>query len=632
MSDNERKDEQFITCLKANESYKNIKAGFEWNDIPRFAVIVGENGSGKTALLEQISLLSKDSEEYSIFQNSLDNKILYYDNIMLQNQHYNYNDSINPLKKLIEQETYRVPYDDLIYQIRIDELSNMGISRAPHNDLNNQLQRNIQTITFEEFLEEDFSNFNQKTQEIIRIYKDKFIERFKPFNYFLKRHNKTIKDLLLNMSKDEVKQWLDSLTDINFNSTPAIFNQELLLNIFGHYFIIHEKYKRELERQYPEKLVKEIKEEVEKEIGKNPLDRINEILQQYYPKYEVEVSRDVSDNIQLICRERQNRNEVPLNQLSLGEQIIISLVLWQYENTSLDSVILLLDEPDAHLNPKMAKMLIDILKNVVVEKFNCQLIMTTHSPSSVAYCEEEDLFFMEEGKIRSIEKKETIEKLSEGVMTFNYAISVIEQIQQSNKILMVEGETDKLHIENFYQLKGEKLPFKIIACNGASNMRHVAIAFEQLKIPHEKILFLCDYDKEGRGIYEQIKSKYTAIYTLDTESLSKDNDRIRLKNYPIEMLYPLDILKNNNLLEELGLKDYLIGLDNTSQIEKSKEFEQLQGKEKYKIESDSDKKSKFANEVIKTLNINKDFEEFEGLIKIIEKKFEYKFSNSNSSS
>ena len=81
MSDNERKDEQFITCLKANESYKNIKAGFEWNDIPRFAVIVGENGSGKTALLEQISLLSKDSEEYSIFQNSLDNKILYYDNI-----------------------------------------------------------------------------------------------------------------------------------------------------------------------------------------------------------------------------------------------------------------------------------------------------------------------------------------------------------------------------------------------------------------------------------------------------------------------------------------------------------------------------------------------------------------------
>ena len=600
MSDNETKDEQFITCLKANESYKNIKAGFEWNDITRFAVITGENGSGKTALLEQISFLSKDNTQHSIFQNFLNSKIRYYDNIVLQNQQYTYNDT--------NKDSLRVAIENTL-------------NDSDYEDLNNQLQKfGNKTITLKDFLEENFATFNQAQQKLIRTYRDSFMRHLKPFVPFLKRHNKTIMDILVNMSKDEVKQWLDTLTDINFNSIPAIFNQELLLNIFGHYFIRYDKCKRELEKQYPQKLVSEIKEELEKEIGKNPLDRINTILQQYYPKYEVEVSRNSSDNIRLICKDRQNRNEILLNQLSLGEQIIISLLLWQYENTSLDSVVLLLDEPDAHLNPKMAKMLMDILKNIVVEKFNCQVIMTTHSLSSVACCEEEDLFFMEEGKIRPIEKKEIIEKLSEGVMTFNYAINVIEQIQQFNKILMVEGETDKLHIENFYQLKGEKLPFKIIACNGASNMRHVAIAFEQLKIPHEKISFLCDYDKEGIAVYKDLKKnlKYAAIYTLDIESLSKDDDIIRLKNYPIEMLYPLDILKNNNLLEELGLKDYLIDLDNTSQIEKSKEFEQLQAKEKYKIKLDSDK-SKFANEVIKTLDINKDFEEVEGLIIRIKK-------------
>lgn len=608
MSDSEKKDEQFITCLKANESYKNIKAGFEWNDIPRFAAITGENGSGKTALLEQINSLSKDNTQHSIFQNFLGSKIRYYDNITLQNQQYTYNDAINPLKKFLEEETYRAPY----------------------NDLNNQLQRNGQTITFEDFLEEDFSNFNQKIQELIRIYKDSFINRFKPFDSFLKRHNKTIKDLLLNMSKDEVKQWLDSLIDINTESVPAIFNQKLLLNIFGRYFIRYEKCKIELEKQYPQELVSEIKKKAEREIGGNPLDKINAILQQYYPKYEVEVSRNSSDNIQLICKDRQNRNEILLNQLSLGEQIIISLLLWQYENTSLDSIILLLDEPDAHLNPKIAKMLIDILKNIVVEKFNCQVIMTTHSLSSVAYCEEEELFFMQEGEIRKIEKKEIVEKLSDGVMTFNYAIDVIEQIQQFNKILMVEGEIDKLHIENFYQLKGKKLPFKIIVCGGADNMKHFAIAFERLEIPHEKILFLCDYDRKGIGIYQQINSKYTAIYTLDIETL-QDDDRVRLKNYPIEMLYPLEILKEYSLLEELELKDYLIDLDKNSQTEKSKKFEQLQDKEKYKIKSDSDKKSKFANEIIKTLDINKDFEEFEKLTERIEKEFEDKLSNFNNS-
>ena len=600
MSDHETRDEQFITSLKTNESYKNIKAGFEWNNIPRFAVITGENGSGKTALLEQI-FLSKNGRY------STNGKIQYHDNIMLQHERYAYDGTIiKPIKEAIAK------------------------THANFHHLNDYIKKNYnKQVTIEDFLEGN-PTLNQTIQEHIKQYRDKSISYFDEFEAFLKRHNKTIKDLVVT-DKHEAEQWLDSLTDINVRSVPVIFNQKLLWATFGCYFVRYEKCKRELERQYPEKLVKEIKEEVERKIGENPLDRINEILQQYYPKYEAEVSRDVSDNLQLICKDRQNRNEILLNQLSLGEQIIISLVLWQYENTSLDSVILLLDEPDAHLNPKMAKMLIDILKNVVVEKFNCQVIMTTHSLSSVAYCEEEDLFFMEEGKIRPIEKKEAIEKLSEGVMTFNYAINVIEQIQQFNKILMVEGETDKLHIENFYQLKGEKLPFKIIACNGASNMRHVAIAFEQLKIPHEKILFLCDYDKEGIAAYKDLKKnlKYAAIYTLDIESLSKDDDRVRLKNYPIEMLYPLEILKEYSLLEELELKDYLIDLDKNSQKEKSKEFEQAQGKEKYKIKSDSDKKSRFANEIIKTLDINKYFKEFRKLITRIEKELEDKLSNSN---
>ena len=600
MSDHETRDEQFITSLKTNESYKNIKAGFEWNNIPRFAVITGENGSGKTALLEQI-FLSKNGRY------STNGKIQYHDNIMLQHERYAYDGTIiKPIKEAIAK------------------------THANFHHLNDYIKKNYnKQVTIEDFLEGN-PTLNQTIQEHIKQYRDKSISYFDEFEAFLKRHNKTIKDLVVT-DKHEAEQWLDSLTDINVRSVPVIFNQKLLWATFGCYFVRYEKCKRELERQYPEKLVKEIKEEVERKIGENPLDRINEILQQYYPKYEAEVSRDVSDNLQLICKDRQNRNEILLNQLSLGEQIIISLVLWQYENTSLDSVILLLDEPDAHLNPKMAKMLIDILKNVVVEKFNCQVIMTTHSLSSVAYCEEEDLFFMEEGKIRPIEKKEAIEKLSEGVMTFNYAINVIEQIQQFNKILMVEGETDKLHIENFYQLKGEKLPFKIIACNGASNMRHVAIAFEQLKIPHEKIIFLCDYDKEGIAAYKDLKKnlKYAAIYTLDIESLSKDDDRVRLKNYPIEMLYPLEILKEYSLLEELELKDYLIDLDKNSQKEKSKEFEQAQGKEKYKIKSDSDKKSRFANEIIKTLDINKYFKEFRKLITRIEKELEDKLSNSN---
>lgn len=39
-------------ALKLLKRYKSLQEGFEWNDIPSFAVITGVNGVGKTQLLE----------------------------------------------------------------------------------------------------------------------------------------------------------------------------------------------------------------------------------------------------------------------------------------------------------------------------------------------------------------------------------------------------------------------------------------------------------------------------------------------------------------------------------------------------------------------------------------------------
>lgn len=40
--------------LKLPKRYKSLQDGFEWNEIPAFAVITGVNGVGKTQLLEVI--------------------------------------------------------------------------------------------------------------------------------------------------------------------------------------------------------------------------------------------------------------------------------------------------------------------------------------------------------------------------------------------------------------------------------------------------------------------------------------------------------------------------------------------------------------------------------------------------
>ncbi|MGX2972325.1 AAA family ATPase [Helicobacter sp. T3_23-1059] len=491
---------KFITSLKASASYKNIKKGFQWDNIPKFAVITGENGSGKTALLEQIDSISNGNttKNRQIFNIQTSSQVKYFDNIQLELDGYCVGDT------------------------------------------------NIQKC------KENYENIVESEQNG----KNGF---YKQYISFFKRHNKSYKEFR-NMSKDTFYKWLDSVNDINVESSPTIFNERLLVDMFGNYFIKLENCKRRLLQQCKDMRVKEIDEMAERECGINPLDEINKKLEIHYPKYRLEVIiPQMFNEAQLVCIEQDTQNVISLDNISLGEQIIMSLIMWQYENTTLDSIILLLDEPDAHLNPKMAKMLIDILKNVVVKEFDCQVVMTTHSLSSVAYCEENDLFFMENGNIRKIDKKEAIEKLSDGVMTFDNAMSVITQIQKSNKpTLMVEGKLDKLHIENFYKLSKIDKPFEIIDCGGTDNMSHFAIAFKQLSIPKEKILFLCDYDKAGYNANAQIiQQGYTTIYTLDIDNLNQDDDRIRLKNYPLEMLYTLDILKDNKLVVELELKDFI---------------------------------------------------------------------------
>lgn len=142
------------------------------------------------------------------------------------------------------------------------------------------------------------------------------------------------------------------------------------------------------------------------------------------------------------------KEEVNFSHLSSGERVIISIVFWLYhaQENALFPRLLLLDEPTAHLHPSMTKQFLDTVYQVLVCKYGVRVIMTTHSPSTVALAPEESLFEMarDEPKIRkSTSLNKTISLLTAGLVT----------VGKGSKYILVEDEVDaKFYIETFQHL------------------------------------------------------------------------------------------------------------------------------------------------------------------------------------
>lgn len=249
--------DKFISNLDAKANYKNIKKGFKWENIPRFAVITGENGSGKTALLEQMNLIysaleSKTKYDKYIFHNTINSVIKYFDSIKLENKSYSKNDIyVMPLASLYNIIT------DFRQENNIFALAQKHFKQYHNKD-----------ISLMDFINKNYTNLNDNERNILKSYRNNITSILKKYSNFFERHNITEEKLLLEMGQDEFYELVNNVNDINIESKPAIFDEQLLVDTFGNYFIKFENYKRWLEKQHQDKLVREIYEMAEKKIWK----------------------------------------------------------------------------------------------------------------------------------------------------------------------------------------------------------------------------------------------------------------------------------------------------------------------------------------------------------------------------
>lgn len=110
---------------------------------------------------------------------------------------------------------------------------------------------------------------------------------------------------------------------------------------------------------------------------------------------------------------------VGIEGLSSGERTIVGLVssLYAGRNGAQLPKLLLLDEPDAHLHPSLTAQVLNAIDDVLVRRLGVRVLLTTHSPSTVALAPDDSVFVMEDGRVRACDKWAAVSILTAGIVT-----------------------------------------------------------------------------------------------------------------------------------------------------------------------------------------------------------------------
>lgn len=228
--------------------------------------------------------------------------------------------------------------------------------------------------------------------------------------------------------------------------------------------------------------------------------------------------------------------DLDFDNLSEGEKKLILVECITRVLGDTESLILL-DEPDAHIHIARKKELLN-----AIDSFKGQTVLTTHSPVFVNMMDFNDLLYLKDGTFGNMDRIKTITKLSD------YKINVLEGaiIASSKKIIVTEGPNDVKHIKTAIEKLSKTdhkysplLEIPIVYQGGAKlGNEYYNSVLEPVLQELDKVIFVFDYDSEGREGAKIIKKlgqeKLTYVYYYDSYPV-QDHD------FYLEDFYPKEV-------------------------------------------------------------------------------------------
>lgn len=214
-------------------------------------------------------------------------------------------------------------------------------------------------------------------------------------------------------------------------------------------------------------------------------------VQAYMPK-----DKKVIKNIELIY------NGFSAKDLSEGEKKLI-LIRSVLSFVADENSLILFDEPDANIHEGRKQQIYNLFAEYC--KFDRQMVVATHSPILAQLANEKELLMLEldEGKstILTDEKIEKIKKLS------GTSWDVIGQgmmLRSSRPLVVFEGKTDVMYVKRAFEMLKSRsddyatLNVDFLNANGAGNVKSFIDNLKSFVPDSKKIIIFFDRDNAGK--------------------------------------------------------------------------------------------------------------------------------------
>lgn len=542
--------------LKVTSRYKSLQEGFEWNNIPPFAVITGVNGVGKTQLLEVIKGRSErpDNRGFIPQINREITSAAGLENLIFSESTTQRGLTLNGLVEYVQNSDQRL--------VTIRNLEKNITNYQYH--INNGLSQISQSIDRVEKLQIR-NNIDSWRNEIRNLQNQKLNVHIYAYEEELKRIAKKLDKKVDELSEAEIREFaidnFESLTNVDELTRFIANDNQRYMKRVTYLTETHQ-------REEADMLVAQ----------ERPFQTINRIFRQYgFDYFDMLNPFPVDNKLNGEIRFQGKEGEiVDYNSLSSGEQAIVQFVIWSYgqdfRGNRLNTMVL--DEPDAHLHPSMCKMMVEIFSEMSAKKEigggGIRIIITTHSPSTVAFTPEGSLFVMQreadnKRSIRHTTSEDAVEILSDGIFTFSRAMSQFTQLSSSQKqnLVFVEGKTDVKHFNKAMQMLGYNLDVEFFDMHDATTLSNFITCTPARLFNKKSLIALFDCDREGNKGYKGKDCGIEGVKEVTSEQSEGRSFCVMIippagleKYCPVEYLYSKEVLDGNNVLTKRNFNEF----------------------------------------------------------------------------